>query len=184
MLSLSLHALGHSEHNPIRYILQRLGCRESGVSILVFDLQKYIVRDFLGSKFSLNRWRQLCRINSLHCLNYLHCFQYLQCLHCLTLLRLLTLRDCLHSGIYICIHKVAVRRPYKTTQRDLISKSQNTVGWDRWDNMPQTATTTKAQVVLITCVAFAPELVLSWSTCLMLYLKFYFILPLSKFNFR
>ena len=80
------------------------------------------------------------------------------------------------------MHKVAVRRPYKTTQRDLISKSQNTVGWDRWDNMP--ATTTKAQVVWITCVAFAPELVLSWSTCLMLHLKFYFMLPLSKFNFR
>ena len=138
----------------------------------------------MGSKFSLKRWRQPCRINSLHCLNYLHCFQYLQCLHCLTLLRLLTLRDCLHSGIYICLLKVAVRRPYKTIQCDLISRSQNTVGWERWHNMPQTATTTKAPVVLITCVAFSPELVLSWSTCLMLYLKFYFILPLSKFNFR
>ena len=32
------------------------------------------------------------------------------------------------------------------------------MGWDRWDHMPQTATTTKAPVVLITCMIFSPEL--------------------------
>ena len=56
--------------------------------------------------------------------------------------------------------------------------------------MPQTATTTKAPVtvVLLTCMTFEadflPELLISWSTCLMLHFKFYLMLPLSKFNFR
>ena len=49
MLSLSLHALGRSEHNPIRYILQRLGCHEGGVSILVFNVKKYC-QEFFGNK--------------------------------------------------------------------------------------------------------------------------------------
>ena len=52
--------------------------------------------------------------------------------------------------------------------------------------MPQTATTTKAPVVLITCIAFSPELLIILVNMpnVALYLHFYFMLPLSKFNFR